>query len=130
MRIIGIGTDIVECVRIAEMIRRHGEVFLAHVFTEREIGYCRSRRKATEHFAARVAAKEAVLKSFGTKPGSKPNWSEIEVINDPGDQPRVELYGSTREAAAAKQVGEIFISLSHSRTFAIAFATAVGHDKQ
>ena len=70
MRIIGIGTDIVECVRIADMIQRHDEIFLTRVFTEREIGYCRSRRKATEHFAARFAAKEAVLKSLGTSPAS------------------------------------------------------------
>ncbi|HEX4070667.1 MAG TPA: 4'-phosphopantetheinyl transferase superfamily protein, partial [Planctomycetaceae bacterium] len=38
--ILGIGTDIVEIVRIGQMIERHGEHFLQRVFTEEEIRYC------------------------------------------------------------------------------------------
>jgi holo-[acyl-carrier protein] synthase len=130
MQIVGIGTEVVECVRIAEMIQRHDELFLNSVFTEREIKYCRSRSKTTEHFAARFAAKEAVLKSLGTKPRSKPNWTEIEVLNDPAGQPRVALHGSTLERATGQLVGEIFISLSHCRSFATAYAVAVGRSKK
>jgi holo-[acyl-carrier protein] synthase len=130
MRIIGIGTDIVECVRIADMIQRHDELFLGRVFTEREIAYCRSRRKATEHFAARFAAKEAVLKSLGSKPGVKPNWTEIEVANDPAGRPKVALHGSTREWAAGLRVGEVLISLSHCRSFATAYAIAVSRNDE
>ena len=46
MEIVGIGTDIVECVRIARMIEHHGELFLTRVYTDREIRYCRARKRA------------------------------------------------------------------------------------
>ncbi len=66
MDIVGIGTDIVECLRIGRMIEQHGELFLTRVYTEREIRYCQARKNATEHFAGRWAAKEAILKCLGT----------------------------------------------------------------
>ncbi len=66
MSIVGIGTDIVECLRIAQMIERHGELFITRVYTPHEIEYCQSRKQGTQHFAGRWAAKEAVLKGLGT----------------------------------------------------------------
>jgi holo-[acyl-carrier protein] synthase len=59
MNVVGIGTDIVECLRIAQMIERHGELFLRRVYTTREIEYCSARKAATQHYAGRWAAKEA-----------------------------------------------------------------------
>jgi holo-[acyl-carrier protein] synthase len=64
--LISIGTDIIECVRIAQMIEKHGEVFLQRVFTQKEIQYCSSRKAANQHYAGRWAAKEAALKVLGT----------------------------------------------------------------
>ena len=64
--IIGIGTSITECLRIARMIERHGELFIDRVYTREEIRYCRNRKQATQHFAGRWAAKEAVLRALGT----------------------------------------------------------------
>ena len=66
MEILGIGTDIVECLRIGRMIEQHGEIFLRRVYTEREIRYCQERKHAIEHFAGRWAAKEAILKCLGS----------------------------------------------------------------
>ncbi|HOA51203.1 MAG TPA: 4'-phosphopantetheinyl transferase superfamily protein, partial [Thermogutta sp.] len=60
MRILGIGTDITECLRIARMIDRHGEIFLQRVYTPAEIAYCQNRKQATQHFTGRWAAKEAI----------------------------------------------------------------------
>ena len=37
MEIVGLGTDIVEIVRIGRMIERHGELFLNRVYTPEEI---------------------------------------------------------------------------------------------
>ena len=64
MEILGLGTDIVECLRIAQMIERHGELFLTRVYTPLEIQYCSARKAATQHYAGRWAAKEAVLKAI------------------------------------------------------------------
>ena len=46
MMVLGIGTDIIECLRIAQMIERHGEQFINRVFTDYEVEYCRARKAA------------------------------------------------------------------------------------
>ena len=66
MNIIGIGTDIVECLRIARMIERHDELFLNRVYTRHEIQYSSSRKAATQHYAGRWAAKDSVLIALGS----------------------------------------------------------------
>src|SRR5437588_6292278 len=99
MDIVGIGTDIVECLRVGRMIEQHGELFLTRIFTEREIRYCQGRKRATEHFAARWAAKEAVLKALGTPWRRGMTWTDIEVRNDDAGKPTVLLGGAAREVA-------------------------------
>ena len=128
MEVIGIGTDIIECVRIRRMIERHGELFLSRVFTEQEILYCQARKRATEHFAGRWAAKEAVLKSLGTGMTHGLCWNEIEIRNDPNGQPQIELCGATRDLAEKLHVTAILISISHCRSYATAYATALRDD--
>lgn len=56
-RIVGIGTDITECLRIARMIEKHGDLFINRVYTPAEIAYCQNRRSATEHYTGRWCAK-------------------------------------------------------------------------
>ena len=48
MEIVGIGTDIIECLRVGRMIEEHGELFLTRVYTAREILYCQARKMATD----------------------------------------------------------------------------------
>ena len=66
MRIFGIGIDVVEVERIASAIERHGESFLAKLFTADERAYCEAQKKSALNYAARFAAKEAVSKALGT----------------------------------------------------------------
>ena len=98
MNVLGVGTDITECLRIAQMIERHGELFVGRVYTPAEIEYCRSRKQATQHFAGRWAAKEAILKALGTGWRRGISWRDIEVINAPGGRPR---SGWRKKVAAA-----------------------------
>jgi holo-[acyl-carrier protein] synthase len=125
MDLVGIGTDIIECVRIRAMIDKHGEQFLRRVFTEREIRYCQRSRQATEHFAGRWAAKEAILKSLGTGWSKGLCFTDIEIANDPTGKPRVELRAATRDHAQSVGVGDVLISISHCRAYATALALAV-----
>ncbi|MFO0809597.1 MAG: holo-ACP synthase [Gemmataceae bacterium] len=125
MDIVGIGTDIVECVRIRQMIDRHGELFLSRVFTEREVRYCQRSKTATEHFAGRWAAKEAVLKCLGTGWSKGLCWTDIEVANDPDGRPRVRLHAATRDYARKLKITEVMLSISHCREYATAYALAV-----
>src|SRR5581483_9314710 len=99
--IVGIGTDIVECLRIAQMIERHGELFIHRVYTPHEVQYCQSRKQSTQHFAGRWAAKEAVLKALGTGWIRGISWRDVEIRNDGGGKPAVELHGGARERAVA-----------------------------
>jgi holo-[acyl-carrier protein] synthase len=128
MVIIGIGTDIIECPRIGKMIEQHGELFLRRVYTEREIRYCQARKHAMEHFAGRWAAKEAILKAIGTGWTRGIAWTDIEVRNRPGGAPRVLVCGGAKEAALERSIADILISISHCRTYATAYALAVGRN--
>ena len=128
MAIIGIGTDIVECLRIAQMIERHGEVFLTRVYTQREIEYCSSRKAATQHYAGRWAAKEAVLKAMGTGWSNGISWRDIEVRNNEGGKPAIALGGGARETCEKMAIQEMLISISHCRSHATATAIAVGSE--
>jgi holo-[acyl-carrier protein] synthase len=125
MEIVGLGTDIVECVRIRKMIEDHGELFLNRVYTDREIRYCQSRRQAAEHFAGRWAAKEAVLKALGTGWRRGISWRDIEIRNDPSGQPKVAVRGEAKEIAKRMRLQNIHITISHCRQFATAYAIAV-----
>lgn len=125
MDIVGIGTDIVECLRIGRMIEQHGEMFLTRVFTDREIQYCQSRKYATEHFAGRWAAKEAILKCLGTGWRRGLCWTEVEIRNDPSGQPHVHMCGAAKDQAQTLQISDILITISHCRAYATAYALAV-----
>jgi holo-[acyl-carrier protein] synthase len=128
MIILGIGTDIIECPRIGMMIEQHGELFLRRVYTEREIRSCQARKHAMEHFAGRWAAKEAILKSIGTGWTRGIAWTDVEVRNQPGGAPKVYVCGGAKEAAVEKGIIDIMISISHCRTYATAYALAIGRD--
>lgn len=125
MNVLGIGTDIVESLRIAQMIERHGELFLGRVYTPHEIAYCTERKAALQHYAGRWAAKEAVLKAIGTGWAKGITWTDVEVRNETGGQPRIVLGGAAREMADQMGIGEVLISISHCRTHATAFAIAL-----
>lgn len=123
--ILGLGTDIVEIVRIGQMIERHGEHFLQRVYTEAEIAYCQDRKHCYQHFAGRWAAKEAVMKALGTGFIKGISWRDIEVRSQRSGAPLMMLHGGTREFAESKGIGEILITISHCRSFATATAIAL-----
>jgi holo-[acyl-carrier protein] synthase len=125
MEIVGIGTDIVECLRIGRMIDQHGELFLARVYTEREIRYCQARKHATEHFAGRWAAKEAVLKCLGTGWRRGLCWTDVEIRNDPAGKPGVLMCGGAKDQAQSLRISDMHISISHCRAYATAYAIAL-----
>ena len=125
--ILGLGTDIVEIVRIGQMVERHGELFLKRVYTDEETRYCQRRKECYEHFAGRWAAKEAVMKSLGTGFIRGVNWRDIEVISERSGQPKITLHGGAREYAQKQGIDEILITISHCRSYATATAIAVQH---
>ncbi len=118
----GVGTDIVAVGRIAALMQDHGAAFLERWFTAREIGYCSSKAVPSRHFAARFAAKEAVVKALPVTWDGPLPWRSIEIANDPRGVPSVRLYGAILDAATRAGVGEISVSLSHCDEYATAIA--------
>ena len=126
MQIIGIGTDIIECDRIGRMLAQHGERFTCHVFTEEEVRYCSQRKVSEQHFAGRWAAKEAVLKAFGTGWVAGIAWRDVEIVIQSSGKPVIRLYQGATAKAAELGIAEVLISISHCKSHATATAIAVG----
>jgi holo-[acyl-carrier protein] synthase len=97
MNVLGVGTDITECLRIAQMIERHGELFVGRVYTPLEIEYW--------------------LRGI--------SWRDIEIRNAPGGRPQAFLQGGTQEIAAKLGIHCILVSISHCRSHATAYAVAL-----
>jgi holo-[acyl-carrier protein] synthase len=118
-----IGIDIIEIDRIERAMCRFGQRFLRRIYTEPELMICHEKPHS---LAARFAAKEAVMKALGS--GIKGvSWKEIEILAKPSGEPLVRLYGKARVKANSLGLGELAISLSHSREYAMAFV--VGETK-
>ena len=122
--ITGIGTDLIEIVRIQRAIEKNPH-FMERVYTANEIAYCRRKKNAWQSFAARFAAKEAVSKAFGTGIGPV-GLMEIEILNTENGQPKVVLHGKALQLAADRNIQRVHISLSHSEAYAMATAVLEG----
>ena len=110
------GVDIIELHRVEKALDRWGERFLGRVYTPAEVRFCRGR---VSELAARFAGKEAVMKALGT--GARGvAWREIEILPMRGGKPRVNLYGRAKARAERIGLGELAISLTHSKEYAIA----------
>ncbi|MFP4353588.1 MAG: holo-ACP synthase [Phycisphaerae bacterium] len=126
MNVIAHGIDMVDCDRLAESIKKHGDQFLHRVFTPNELDYCLGRKREVEHLAGRFAAKEAVMKLLGTGWQKGIGWQDVEVVNRPSGQPVVNLYNRCRELADEMGLSLILISISHVESHAIASVIGSG----
>ena len=91
--ILGIGSDIVDVRRIERVIERHGERFLARVYTRTERAKADGRAKRIETYAKRFAAKEACAKALGTGLRAGVFWRDMGVVNLPSGRPTMKLTG-------------------------------------
>lgn len=119
--IAGIGVDLVNIPRFAELMERRGEAALSRFFTGAEAERCRQSKSSIESFAARFAAKEAFFKALGTGWGLGGRWTEVEVVSAPSGAPSLRLTGRAAEAAAERGVSSIHLSLTHTDDTAAAF---------
>ena len=116
--IIGTGTDIVEVERIAKSIENIS--FKEKIFSENEIAYCEARVNKAESYAARFAAKESFFKALGTGWRGGMSFKEVEVMNDELGKPTINLSGETAKILKERNIKIIHVSLSHTKTMAIA----------
>src|SRR6202453_3111505 len=99
--ILGIGSDITDARRIAQVIERHGDRFLQRVFTPIERARAERRRNRIETYAKRFAAKEACAKALGTGLRAGVRWRDMGVVNLPSGRPSMELTGGAKRRLEA-----------------------------
>ena len=126
--IISTGVDLAEVARIQGALEnaRTGERFRRRVFTRNEIEYCESRRRGRyQSYAARFAAKEAVMKALGRGWGAQVCWLNIEVARQPSGKPDIVLHRQTAARAAQLGIRGWALSLTHTAEHGLAYVIAL-----
>lgn len=120
--VLGIGNDITEIARIRRLYEKTGVAFLLTILSQDEIAMLEKRngKGRAEFIAGRWAAKEALGKALGTGLGGNCSPSEITIRNNDAGAPEVSATGRTAEFLAQKQVGKIWVTISHEKEYAIA----------
>lgn len=120
--IAGIGTDIIEISRIQKAITGTPE-FMIKSFTIKEQEYFESRNYTAQTIAGNFAAKEAISKALGTG-FSGFGLMDIEVLRDEKGMPIAFLHGKAKQIQRQKDIQNIWVSISHCKNYAIAYAIA------
>jgi holo-[acyl-carrier protein] synthase len=115
----GIGIDIIEVSRIADQLSQDPR-FRHRLFTDGEITYCEARRFKAQNYAARFAAKEALLKALGTGLRGRMKWKDIEVVNDEVGRPDLRVSGGVGRLFNKKGISAVHVSISHVKDLAVA----------
>lgn len=120
---IGIGTDLVELDRFRATLERTPTI-KSRTFTAGEQEYANAKHDPTERYAARWAAKEAVMKAMGVGLGVV-TMSDIEVVRVDSGAPSIVLHGTAAAKAAELGITEWKITLTHTEHFAQAIVIAL-----
>lgn len=124
MAILKTGIDLVEIERLSGLRPEIRRRFLERVFTPRELEQA---GRSDASLAGRFAVKEAVAKVLGTGIGVL-GWKHIEVERGAQGNPVLHLYGNAQVEADRQGLTTWSISISHTRTCAVAVAVAFAPD--
>lgn len=125
MTVLAIGLDLVELDRFRLLYGGFDPEVLQRVFTPAEQAFDGSDSDRLSRLAARLAIKEAVLKTIGGLQDGI-SWTDIELLSDGVTAPRVSVTGGARDAATSRGISDWMISLTHGTHSAAAVALAVG----
>lgn len=123
--IIGIGVDVVDLERFRGVLERT-PALRTRLFTPAEL-LRDGEPRPTASLAARFAAKEALIKAFGTSAGL--SWQELEVVADDQRNPSLTLHEGARRVAEQRGVTNVHLSLSHDGGIATAFVIIEGEQQ-
>ena len=121
MKILGIGTDIINIKRINNSIKKGGYNFKKKIFSDNEIKYCERKKNPSAFYAKRFAAKEAFSKALGTGIRKGISLKNIEISNNKIGKPKIILKGNV-ENLLKKKVNKkkynIYLSLTDDKPWA------------
>lgn len=115
MAVLGLGLDLCSVERIRRLLQGpRARRFLDRVYTPAEQQECGRRREPASSYAARFAAKEALVKALGAPRGIR--FREMEVARE-GGAPFFRLSGTAR-AEVEKRKASVLLSLTHEQGMA------------
>ncbi|VAX24249.1 Holo-[acyl-carrier-protein] synthase [hydrothermal vent metagenome] len=118
------GIDLCDPKRMEKAILRGGDRFLNKIFTPGEITYCEMLKNPFPSYAARWAAKEAVMKLLGAGI-YEISFTDIEVIKTGNGRPALSMTGRAQKVADEAGIQVVDISLSHERNMAVGMAVGI-----
>ena len=122
MKILGVGTDIVEILRIKNLIKN--KIFVKRIFTKSEILNSKKTNSKANYFSKRFAAKEALMKAIGTGFRKGINFKDIYIINDKLGKPNIKYNNKVKKLIISRfkiKSFNLFLSLSDEKKYSIAF---------
>ena len=122
MKILGVGTDIVEVSRINKLIKNIS--FIQRIFTKSEILNSKKTNLKANYFSKRFAAKEALMKAVGTGFTKSVNFKDISVVNDKFGKPNIKYNDNVKKLIISRykiKSFNLFLSLSDEKNYSIAF---------
>jgi holo-[acyl-carrier protein] synthase len=122
VEIVGLGVDICEIDRMDRALVRHPSM-RDRVFTPEERAYCDGRARPAESYAARFAAREAVIKALGGY--RRKRWQDISVSRHASGAPSIVLAGNAKVRADDLGISSVLITFTHERSLSLALAVAV-----
>ncbi|HET7335513.1 MAG TPA: holo-ACP synthase [Rhizomicrobium sp.] len=134
--IIGLGSDLIDIRRIEKTLERHGERFIARIFTDVERTKSEKRMQRAASYAKRFAAKEACSKALGTGLRKGVFWRDMGVINLPGGKPTIALTNGAlqrlHQITPAGHIAQIDLTITDDFPLAqaIVVISAVAHAPQ
>ena len=102
---------------------------VARLLTTAEQKYCAKYADPTERIAGRFAAKEAVLKAFGTGLADGLSWKQIEILPDSKGAPKISFSGKAAIKMRLLRATHCHVSISHDTTSAVAFVLLENREK-
>lgn len=119
--IIAIGSDLVDCRRIAKALSRYGDHFARRILCPQEYALYQERGHCPSFVAKRFAAKEAIGKALGTGIGQGISWQHIAILPNELGAPQVELCEAAARRAVKVGGNHWHVSLSDEKNYALAW---------
>ena len=122
MKIIGVGVDIVDNLRIKKSIKNI--LFVSRIFSKDEINRSKRIKHKDSYFAKRFAAKEAFVKAIGTGFRNNLNFKDISINNDKLGKPMIVINNKLNKLIKKKfkiKNYKFFLSIADEKNHSIAF---------
>ena len=122
MKILGIGVDIVENLRIAKSLKNN--LFVKRIFSDSEILIAQKISNKIAYFSKRFAAKEAFAKSIGTGFRNNINFKDISIVNDKLGKPSFIINEKIKKIVKQQfktSSFNFFLSISDEKKYSIAY---------